>query len=994
MLRIGCFTGVRGRELFLRQCLLQMAVQTRPPDRHLVLLNGEDAATYDRRLIIDLLRPSTLIEVAPWTLPNREVSTLAVERLLEFDLDIFCKIDSDDVYFANYLATIAEHIEASPQLKPGDGFCVNLSEQLRIHSAGGNASIHAESFRNGLGLTAAEQQRGVRVGAPPTYAFDRKAAELLVLHSRRPPYNQIRSDDIAWRTILFDHGITIDCLATPQPVIGYVRHGSNTCRVPGERFADSQTTAESLPETNATPFERLPRVEVEQFVRKQLSGETATRPPTSAARDRVDAVRVTVLDGEDELLSVWITDGGLWDCVATGLGEFRREQGNAAERVELTVARNLKLRSWHPSLSQEILREGIHSPTMGLCLRLRDEPDSARFFVGGAEPINADDLDELIDEFCRVQELADSQKAIDVQAGLFSIETLSVNVADERASRDTVQSATHQRARINVMFLNAEFGVRRTGIENAALLRSRLFAKELDVLPQLLTVKYDPNLTLTRSRLLGQKWIDEAAQLQNIYEFYQQRESVSASGDRLIGEGPRDPDWQIVAVSDTCDSRVFDSSGELILYEKRSRQTGRLQYINHIHEGRLWRRDTFDCDGWLSRIEHIDVESCQTLFEMYLRPDGSPAIFQFYTVESGRRELAKISLLDRDGLCSRTFSSQTAWRRHWLGELTEDPTATHVMIVDRNRIYYEAAEQVKASLADHRVKVVPVIHAIHTKNAFDIASGATNENYVDVLKCLGDQDAVVVATQRQRDDIAGRYGDGNVRVIPHAMDVELEGGHPSGDGMSAGSPPDGRSRRSTMFSTPDGRSRRSTMSCRATMQIVYVGRYSVEKNHEAAIRVFAAIVEQIPDATLQLHGSGNRRGAIEQLLQSLKLESNVSVHPYAQDVNSIYRGAGLSLLTSRGEGFSLSVMESLCAGCPVAAFDVKYGPRELIEDNRTGLLVPFGEESQMSDRIIELLLDPPRHQKMCEDALADSPRFSPAETAKQWRQLLDDLSAE
>ena len=231
-MKIACFTAVRGRELFLRSCLMQMLLQTRRPDQYLVLVNGEDAEAYDRRLIADLIEPWITVVSVPRTITTREASTAALELLLQEDADLFCKIDSDDVYFRGYLQAIVHQIELLGLRERKDGFCLNLIDQLWINArAEARATIHPYTFHRGLGLGQEEERKGVRVGAPPTYVCDRAAAQLLVRYSVQPPYTKISSDDRAWRTVLFEHGIVIEKVSTPQPVFGYLRHSDNTCGI-------------------------------------------------------------------------------------------------------------------------------------------------------------------------------------------------------------------------------------------------------------------------------------------------------------------------------------------------------------------------------------------------------------------------------------------------------------------------------------------------------------------------------------------------------------------------------------------------------------------------------------------------------------------------------------------------------------------------------------------------------------------------------------------
>jgi len=85
---------------------MQMRLQTRQPDAYLILINGENADSYDLRCIDDLLHPWISIQRVSRKLTPREASTLAVAELLQSDIDLSFKIDSDDIYRVNYLQTI------------------------------------------------------------------------------------------------------------------------------------------------------------------------------------------------------------------------------------------------------------------------------------------------------------------------------------------------------------------------------------------------------------------------------------------------------------------------------------------------------------------------------------------------------------------------------------------------------------------------------------------------------------------------------------------------------------------------------------------------------------------------------------------------------------------------------------------------------------------------------------------------------------------------
>ena len=77
--------------------------------------------------------------------------------------------------------------------------------------------------------------------------------------------------------------------------------------------------------------------------------------------------------------------------------------------------------------------------------------------------------------------------------------------------------------------------------------------------------------------------------------------------------------------------------------------------------------------------------------------------------------------------------------------------------------------------------------------------------------------------------------------------------------------------------------------------------------------------------------------------------------PHARD--RLWEASGL-LVTSRSEGFPLATLEALARGCPVVSYDIKYGPREQIDDGVTGFLAPSGDHVALANQCLRLLSSP------------------------------------
>lgn len=516
-----------------------------------------------------------------------------------------------------------------------------------------------------------------------------------------------------------------------------------------------------------------------------------------------------------------------------------------------------------------------------------------------------------------------------------------------------------------VMFLNLGFGRERTGIENAALLRARLFERHLKIVPTLLTCNYDAHFSEVRAELIDHNQISENTIFRNLYDELQEIDASAfllpnpSTGGCLVSAATAAGFIEKPVVG-TPDWRVYDQGGRCVQYRKYSPYTGILQYVNFLHHGKRWRRDTFTPTGALSRIQYIDPASGESLFEQYLRPDGTVAIAQLYTLQGTQRQLARISLLDRKGRFTNEFETQEQCVTFWLNRLTDHREQKFLMICDKSRVFYRSLVDLKHGGRKEHMIVVPVIHAVHTKNGFAIETSGTNVNYADILHSINTPDAVVVGTRKQREDIVQRYGNGNIHVIPPACRVACDESNVA-------------------------------FSSRRKLEIVYVARYSEEKNHQLAIHAFTRVVDAIPGSTLQLYGSGPQKNQLCQMVEELGLQDSVFVNGYAEDVASVFRHAGLSILASQGEGYSLVIMESLSYGCPVVAFDVRYGPADTITHGVSGALVPFGDTEALADQIIAILTDAALHRQMCENACEAAKRSRPGHVASLWGKLIEDF---
>jgi len=89
-------------------------------------------------------------------------------------------------------------------------------------------------------------------------------------------------------------------------------------------------------------------------------------------------------------------------------------------------------------------------------------------------------------------------------------------------------------------------------------------------------------------------------------------------------------------------------------------------------------------------------------------------------------------------------------------------------------------------------------------------------------------------------------------------------------------------------------------------------------------------------------------------VQRLGLEGRVVVRERVHDVENYVQAADIGLVTSESESFCLSILEAMNFACPSVATRVGGIP-EVIDHNRTGMLVPFGDADALARAIEELI---------------------------------------
>ncbi len=137
--------------------------------------------------------------------------------------------------------------------------------------------------------------------------------------------------------------------------------------------------------------------------------------------------------------------------------------------------------------------------------------------------------------------------------------------------------------------------------------------------------------------------------------------------------------------------------------------------------------------------------------------------------------------------------------------------------------------------------------------------------------------------------------------------------------------------------------------------VLAVGRLSAEKGHADLLEAVARLADV--NFQLVIVGEGPERRRLEQKIAGLHLEGKAILAGHRPDVRPFYAAAAVLALPSHTEGSPNVVLEAMAAGVPVAATNVGGVP-EILEHERTGLIVPPRDPGAMAAAIRRLLAGP------------------------------------
>ena len=157
--------------------------------------------------------------------------------------------------------------------------------------------------------------------------------------------------------------------------------------------------------------------------------------------------------------------------------------------------------------------------------------------------------------------------------------------------------------------------------------------------------------------------------------------------------------------------------------------------------------------------------------------------------------------------------------------------------------------------------------------------------------------------------------------------------------------------------------------------------FKPQKNLFDLLKAFEIVQKSNNDTRLEIIGDGLQRNAIETWIKERKLEKNIILHGWQNEVAAIMSSWHAFVLTSLWEGLPCSVVEARMLGLPVVSYNVG-GISDVIKNGKNGFLIEPGNWQQIA--LAMKLVHKKNLQLIKQETL---PEFSRKMMVRQHRQL-------
>ncbi|MFB2003506.1 glycosyltransferase [Staphylococcus warneri] len=455
------------------------------------------------------------------------------------------------------------------------------------------------------------------------------------------------------------------------------------------------------------------------------------------------------------------------------------------------------------------------------------------------------------------------------------------------------------------------------GRTQALLRRIKLIDEEFNVPTKILTTNYNRNYPNIYKTFLEEHKVTENIEFENIYEWLTNYKIYDVPKTKFFNKPKYNKiPKRISGLKAKKNNQNHDIhyylNNQLVRYRKYFNNNSILRYEDVIapETGLKTKRSEYNSYGYLHRIINYYENSTKKSQEMMYYPNGEMYCERHF--KDNKKNSVNLVKLFKDGKVYQTFSDDKAFAQYYFEHKFKDGD---IVFSDARLLDDPLLAQ------SHHTRNILVLHSSH------LSGTQIKKSFQYAFEHKENVEKFIVLTQQQKVDIQDMYPipDKQFAVIPHFIETN-----------------------------------KSIDNENVEDRFVFIGRFSKEKQLDHLLKAYIEFLKSGHQTKLALYGrdEDNQKAMMQDIIDANQLNSQVTIHKYTSSPLAEFKKSKASLLTSSYEGFGLTIMESISMGCPVIAYDVRYGPNEIIDHAKNGYLVEANNINQLANYMTQIIEQP------------------------------------
>ncbi|MEK0174986.1 glycosyltransferase [Tetragenococcus halophilus] len=478
------------------------------------------------------------------------------------------------------------------------------------------------------------------------------------------------------------------------------------------------------------------------------------------------------------------------------------------------------------------------------------------------------------------------------------------------------------------------------GRTKSLLYRIKFLEENLNQRTTIHTTNYNPDYMNVYENFKERGIINDSLIIKNIYEWLSGNKLFEKNTKSFLKKKVKETSVAIPGLNEKNNNNIvrYYKENEYVLYRRFYEDTNILKFedfMSPISKKKLERRE-YTRNGILHRITNYSINKSFKLYEEYYDNNGIMYLKKHFS-DTDKNKLLYITLYSNNRPI-KFFKNEKDMFTYYFNNVLEEGT---IVFNDARLLDKPLIE------CDKNLKRVLVFHNKH------LVENGIRGSYKLALNNSEIIDKYIVLTNSQKKDIQSEFGikDNKINVIPHFVNsVNQVNEHEKFN------------------------------------RFCYIGRISKVKQIDHIIKAFRIYINNGNDSKLFIYGK-DEDGELKRLtnlVNDIGLNNYIEFKDYTNNPRGVFESSIASILTSKFEGFGLTVMESINNGCPVLSYDIKYGPNELIDNYKNGILIEKDNIDELAKAMEEVKSIPKEEVKL-------SNNFSMDTAIKNYKDLLNEL---